>query len=1011
MSGNLRILNIEPTIFFVQDGDALRQLVRLTVGNSGDAVAATLTIRTAGVDEPSVLDSVRPGESVHDVYLPDLRSPTQVTFGLQAVGSLQDERTLDWKPQKHWEVHMVHFSHHDVGYSDMPADLFVEHAGFMEDVLGFCEETADWPEDSRFRYLAEQAWSVLPFVENRSRGVVERMAHFVRRGQIEIGALYGNQIQELCGHEEMIRLLYPSFRLKRELGIEITSAQHNDIPGFSWGMASTLAGAGIKYFAAALPAWYFVDVHPCWDENAVLPIHLPGAHRWEGPDGESVLYWHDPFDEDIWTPTSYRHALRELPPFLSGLEEKGYAYDMVYRPLVSGMRDNSPPTLRFARIAREWNSHWAYPRLITANPTSFFERFERRWGDELKTLRGDLPGTDYPVCATCTPKETGLNRNTHDELSAAEKLATVASIVVGDYDYPKGVLDEAYREVFNYDEHCWGMWSPGGPAQDGCWSNKSGFAYRAAALTHDLAVKASNRIVDQIDLPDEGYTVTVFNSLSWERTDVVRAARRIWQPHGSPMHVVPPSSEDEGSRLVLGGAIGRGIVDLPEEILEKPFELVEMGTGKRLPYQIVRTTDPQATIPWAAEGIAAGGMTELVFLAEALPPMGYKTYRIIPCDEWPSFEGRYTATDELLENRFFRLEIDAERGVIRSLLDKELGRELIDADAPHGFGQMIVRDCGTGEEELGRSVGATLVEVGPLYATIRLKTEASCCPRVTEEISLYHGVKRVDFNARILRDSTPTREVFFAFPFQVEKPRFHFEAPNAVIEPICDQLPGSNTDYYAVQHWANVGNEEWGVIWTGVDAPMAEFGGLWPGYVSSAHHQACGPSYGHSFLKPGELAQSHIYSLVSYNNFNTNFVNAHPCEYLVRYSFGTHVGSWREGGARRFGWNVAHRPLAVWMNGPQKGGALPPSASFCEVDAPNVMVLAFKEAEDGRGYILRLIETEGKETTVAVDMPYLAFQRVSETNLVEENQRELSAGGHAVTVAIKPFAVVTLRLE
>ena len=438
---------------------------------------------------------------------------------------------------------------------------------------------------------------------------------------------------------------------------------------------------------------------------------------------------------------------------------------------------------------------------------------------------------------------------------------------------------------------------------------------------------------------------------------------------------------------------------------------MERGTGKRLPYQIVRTTDPQATIPWAAEGIAAGGMTELVFLAEALPPMGYKTYRIIPCDEWPSFEGRYTATDELLENRFFRLEIDAERGVIRSLLDKELGRELIDADAPHGFGQMIVRDCGTGEEELGRSVGATLVEVGPLYATIRLKTEASCCPRVTEEISLYHGVKRVDFNARILRDSTPTREVFFAFPFQVEKPRFHFEAPNAVIEPICDQLPGSNTDYYAVQHWANVGNEEWGVIWTGVDAPMAEFGGLWPGYVSSAHHQARGPGYGHSFLKPGELAQSHIYSLVSYNNFNTNFVNAHPCEYLVRYSFGTHVGSWREGGARRFGWNVAHRPLAVWMNGPQKGGALPPSASFCEVDAPNVMVLAFKEAEDGRGYILRLIETEGKETTVAVDMPYLAFQRVSETNLVEENQRELPGDGHAVTVAIKPFAVVTLRLE
>jgi hypothetical protein len=1010
MPEKLRILTIEPTVFFVRDGEALRQQVRVTVDNPGEAVAASLTVRSENIDVSLTLDRMGSGETVHEVYLPDLRSPAELTFAVHAADYMQGQRTVEWIPQKHWEVHMVHFSHHDLGYSDMPTDLLVEHAGFMDDVLDFCEETADWPEESRFRYLVEEAWSVLPFVENRPREAVERMAHFARRGQIEIGALYGNQIQELCGHEEMIRLLYPSFRLKRELGIDITSAQHNDIPGFSWGMASTLAGAGIKYFCAALPAWYFVDVHPCWDEERVLPIHRPGAHRWEGPDGQSVLYWHDPFDEDIWTPTSYRHALRELPTFLSGLEDKGYAYDMVYRPLVSGMRDNSPPTDRFARIAREWNSHWAYPRLITANPTRFFKRFEERWGEGLETLRGDLPGTDYPVCATCTPKETGLNRNTHDLLLAAEKLATIAALTADDYDYPKSALDEAYREVFNYDEHCWGMWSPGGPAQEGCWSEKGGFAYRAAALTHDLAVKASNKIVDQIDLSDEGYTVTVFNPLSWERTDVVRASLRTWQPHSTPMHVVPPRQEDESPRLVLGGAIGRGIVDLPQDTIEKPFELVEIETGKRLPYQVVRTTDPQAAVHWAAEGIAIGGMTELVFLAEALPPMGYKTYGIIPCDEWPRFEDESTATDEVLENRFFRLEIDAERGVIRSLLDKELGQELIDADAPHGFGQMIIRDCGTGEEELSRPQGASLTQVGPLYATIKLKTEASCCPRVTEEITLYHMIKRVDFNARILRDSTPTREVFFSFPFQVEEPRFHFEAPNAVIEPIHDQLPGSNTDYHAVQHWAHVGNEEWGVVWSAVDAPMVEFGGLWPGYVSSAHHQARGPGYGHAFLQPGELTQGYIYSLVSYNNFNTNFVNAHPCEYLVRYSFRAHAGNWRDAGARQFGWAVANPPLAVWMNGSQKGGSLPTSASFCEVDAANVMVLTLKRAEDGRGHILRLLETDGKETAVTVTLPFLAFRQVLETNLVEEDVHELPGGGPSVKVAMNPHTVTTLRL-
>ena len=56
------------------------------------------------------------------------------------------------------------------------------------------------------------------------------------------------------------------------------------------------------------------------------------------------------------------------------------------------------------------------------------------------------------------------------------------------------------------------------------------------------------------------------------------------------------------------------------------------------------------------------------------------------------------------------------------------------------------------------------------------------------------------------------------------------------------------------------------------------------------------------------------------------------------------------------------------------------------------------------------IETEGKETTIAVNMPYLEPEQVFETNLVEENQRQLPGVGHAVTVPIKPFAVATIRL-
>jgi hypothetical protein len=272
-------------------------------------------------------------------------------------------------------------------------------------------------------------------------------------------------------------------------------------------------------------------------------------------------------------------------------------------------------------------------------------------------------------------------------------------------------------------------------------------------------------------------------------------------------------------------------------------------------------------------------------------------------------------------------------------------------------------------------------------------------------------MKRIDYAARILRDSTPMREVYVAFPFQVEQPQFRFEAPGSVMEPIRDQWPGSCTDCYSVQRWAAVGNEQWGVVWTALDTPMTEFGGLWPGYVSFAHHGVTGPNFGHPFLTEGELTRGHIYSLVSYNNFRTNFVQSSPSEYLVRYAFSSHAGDWRDGRARRFGWGAQQAPLGVWMKGPQPAGALPLSASFCQVDAPNVAVLAFKQAEDGDGTVVRLVETEGKETQVTLTLPGARLWHAYETNLVEENQRVLPCSGHSVGVTVKPFGMATLRLS
>ena len=1018
MAKNLRIRTVEPTVFFVRDGGALRQLTRLTLDNPGHEAQASLRVRAEGVDESVSLNPVPSGETVCEAYLPDIRAAVPVTLSLLCDGILQDETTIDWKPEKHWEVYLVHYAHHDMGYTDLPSNVRAEYNDFMDQVLGYCEETENWPEEeARFRYQCEQAWSAVHYIENRPPEVIERLTHFIKNGQIEVTALFGNQTLELCGHEELVRLLYPAFRLKRDHGIAISSAEHNDIPGFTWGLASVLAGAGVRYFSPGVPRWYFHGVHPLWDTEQCVPLEMPGACWWEGPDGARVLLWSDLHGIE-WQPYDFEQAMDELPGMLRGLEDGAYPWDMVSYTLRGGHRDNAPPTIRYAHLVRTWNSRWAYPRLVNSTNTPFLEVFEKRWGHTLKTLRGDVPGTDYPVGATGTPKETAVDRNTHEWLMSAEKLATLAS-AIGDYDYPRAYLDKAYRQTFYYDLHAWGHHQPGGPTLDAHWNEKAGFAYNAAALAYDVMIKASNAITDQIAYPDDAPYVTVFNTLSHDRSDVVRIPLRSWSPCGFPMYWREPDEEGGWPSYVAGTVVGRAMVDQEEALLDQPFEIVDASTGAAVPYQICTLTHPQSASPWAPERVALGerNTSEIVLSADGLPSVGYRTYRIVRCDRWPEFEPRSlnagpTGSDgrHVVENRFYRLELDAQSGTVVSLFDRTLERELVDGDAPHGFGQFFMRHSETAEEEPLRITDVSVCETGPVYTTLRLRGEMSCCPRVTIEITLYETLKRIDVRARVLRDSTARNEVYMAFPFDVENPEFRFEAPGSVIEPTRDQWPGSSTDSYAVQHWADVFNDDWGVVWSALDTPMAEFGGLWPGYVSRAHHLATGPDYGHPFVPPGGLTQGHIYALISYNNFGTNFINVLPGEYLVRFSFGAHEGDWREGRAPEFGWNVTNPPLPVWMNGPQAGGSLPLSASFCQVEARNVMALTFKKAEDGNGYILRLIETEGKETTTAVHVPHLALRHVFETNLVEENQRVLPCGPHSMEVTVGPFAMVTFRL-
>ena len=75
-----------------------------------------------------------------------------------------------------------------------------------------------------------------------------------------------------------------------------------------------------------------------------------------------------------------------------------------------------------------------------------------------------------------------------------------------------------------------------------------------------------------------------------------------------------------------------------------------------------------------------------------------------------------------------------------------------------------------------------------------------------------------------------------------------------------------------------------------------------------------------------------------------------------------------------------------------------------------MIVETVKQAEDGQGLIVRLYESQRRRGPVVLRTAF-PIARAWETNLLEENETELSVTGSQVRVDIKPFQIMTLRLE
>lgn len=127
-------------------------------------------------------------------------------------------------------------------------------------------------------------------------------------------------------------------------------------------------------------------------------------------------------------------------------------------------------------------------------------------------------------------------------------------------------------------------------------------------------------------------------------------------------------------------------------------------------------------------------------------------------------------------------------------------------------------------------------------------------------------------------------------------------------------------------------------------------------------------------------------------------------DHHFRYALLPHAGTFQDAGviesARRFNMPLLLKPTQRQVV----------ERSFFTVDTPTVIVDTVKKAEDSNALIVRLYEAHGGRGLARLTSP-LPVQTLTRCNLLEEDEAQLSWVDNGVTLELRPFEIVTLKLS
>ncbi len=398
------------------------------------------------------------------------------------------------------------------------------------------------------------------------------------------------------------------------------------------------------------------------------------------------------------------------------------------------------------------------------------------------------------------------------------------------------------------------------------------------------------------------------------------------------------------------------------------------------------------------------------FVAADLPSVGYRSYRKV--FGGGAYPDAVSFSPGQMENEFYRVTLDATNGALKSIVDKETGRELIDPDSEYRLGELIYVSGGEGSYAVHSDLKGlpppkftyhrqTPVRVtqanGPVYGELASEATAEKFPKITLRVRLYHGLKRLDVRCELDKEETTAKEaVYLAFPFALEVDRggLWLEYPDAITEPLKDQHSSACRDWYAVQRWlaASDGNET--VVLSPLDSPLVTLGGMtastWPRQLS--------------------LKRAHVFAYVMNNYWHTNYKASQGGRQVFRFSLTSTRGGFSKRDAVVRGWEMYAPAVAQAGGGPLKPVLSAPMESLIGVEPAGLPLLAFKQAEDNQGFVFRVCDFAGIGGKLKLTLPKPARETYT-CDLVEAHTVKQGSHGKTVTAPLKPFAPSTVKVQ